>query len=80
MAGFNGRGPYEEGPRTGRGLGKCNKEKRVSEAWYNKKRDGKGRKHGYARGRGRGYGHRNYGEHHGGPNHGGNYYYNSENE
>lgn len=23
MAGFNQRGPYEEGPMTGRGLGKC---------------------------------------------------------
>ena len=60
MANFNGKGPEEKGPKTGRGLGKCNKEHTVSEEWYDKAMNGEGYHFGRARGRGGGCG-RGYG-------------------
>jgi len=56
MANFNQKGPEEKGAKTGRGLGKCNKEKTISEEWYDKKQDGEGYHFGRGRGRGRGQG------------------------
>ncbi len=56
MANFNGKGPEEKGPKTGRGLGKCNKDHVVSEEWYDKAMDGEGYHFGYGRGRGMGTG------------------------
>lgn len=61
MANFNGKGPEEKGPKTGRGLGKCNKEHLVSEEWYDKAMDGEGYKFGHARGNRNGRGHGNGG-------------------
>ena len=60
MANFNQKGPEEKGAKTGRGLGKCNKEKTISELWFEKPEDGNGHhlNHGgNGRGRGNGRGH-----------------------
>jgi hypothetical protein len=74
MANFNGKGPEEKGPKTGRGLGKCNKDFNEEE-WLKKERDGKGYRMGRARGKGRGFG-LNSGKGNGrGKGHGGNYSY-----
>ena len=70
MANFNGKGPEEKGPRTGRGLGKCNKEHVVSEEWYDKPRNGEGYHFGRGYGRGRGYGNGHGGGHGYGRGHG----------
>lgn len=45
MANFNGRGPNNEGPMTGRGLGKCSKDYDD----YNLPRRGLGRRPGISR-------------------------------
>jgi hypothetical protein len=56
MSNFNQKGPEEKGPKTGRGLGKCNKEKTISEEWYDKLENGEGYHFGRGRGRRNGNG------------------------
>jgi len=60
MPGFDATGPNGQGPRTGRGLGKCkpaksNKEENISD--FDRGRGmGRGYRHGYGRGMGGGRG------------------------
>ena len=63
MSGLDRKGPQGEGPKTGRGLGKCNPEKTNLDEKENPLGLGLGRRlgrgQGKGRGRGRGFGLRN---------------------
>ncbi|MBU2502105.1 DUF5320 domain-containing protein [bacterium] len=57
MPGENGRGPLGQGPRTGRGLGRCGVPQRDDQPVNETPApDGQGQGRGFGRGLGRGFG------------------------
>lgn len=56
MPGFDRTGPEGKGAKTGRGMGKCNPQKDVTDETRSGKGLGRGQGQGKGRGRGRGKG------------------------